>query len=541
MTDRHTACFNRAANIERLQTPVDVLVIGGGATGLGTALDAATRGYRTALIEAMDFAKATSSRSTKLAHGGVRYLQSGNIALVREALYERAVMRRNAPHLVHDLAFVLPTFSALETAYYAAGLTAYQLLAAGATFGSSRILGRRAVLDRVPNLDGRRLRGGVEYHDGQFDDARFAIALARTAAKRGAVIANYVRAERFIQDSGRINGVVAFDVETGAEFSIRASVVVNATGIFVDALRSLDRRDVRPLLALSRGTHIVLDREVLGGDRALIIPKTDDGRVLFAIPWHDRVVVGTTDIPATFPELDPSPSDAEITYLITHVNRYLRTPIARADVRASFAGLRPLVNGKATATAKLSREHYIETSRSGLITVTGGKWTTYRRMAQDVVDAVCAHGALPQRPCITATLPLHGSPATADSVASGGAEALRVYGTDATALANIVRDDSSAAAKLHERLPYTRAHVIFAVRAEMARTVDDVLARRTRALFLDEAASIAAAPEVARILRAERNESTLWVDRQIADFSAVAKRSEAPAPEPLVTDRRPRS
>jgi glycerol-3-phosphate dehydrogenase len=524
--------MERSANIAKLrETALDVLVIGGGATGLGAAVDATTRGYRTGLIEAADFAKATSSRSTKLVHGGVRYLQSGEIGLVREALHERSVMRRNAPHLVHDLAFVLPTFGLIETAYYAAGLTAYDLLAGRSGFGRSRILSRGGALERVPNLAARRLRGGVEYHDGQFDDARLAIALARTAADHGAAVANYVRAERFICETGRIVGVEATDAETGEAFPIRAKVIVNATGIFVDALRSRDQPGVAALLALSRGAHLVFDRAVLGGDSAVMIPKTDDGRVLFAIPWHDRVVVGTTDVPVDRADLDPSPSTAETDYIIEHINRYLTAPVSRGDVRASFAGLRPLVNRKATAsTAKLSREHYIETSPSGLITVTGGKWTTYRRMAQDVVDAIGAHGALPARACVTAHTPLHGTDPTEPVQRQTGHErdrTLRVYGTDTRAIDALIAGDSALGERLDQRLPYTRAHVVYAARAEMARTVDDVLARRTRALFLDEAASLAAAPEVARILAAERNEPPQWIESQIGNFTGIARRSEA--------------
>ncbi|MGD0475765.1 MAG: glycerol-3-phosphate dehydrogenase/oxidase [Candidatus Velthaea sp.] len=522
--------LDRAASVTRLESePFDLLVVGGGATGLGTAVDAALRGYRTALIEAADFAKATSSRSTKLVHGGVRYLQSGEIGLVREALHERTLLRSNAPHLVHDLGFVLPTFDAFATAYYAAGLTAYDLLAGRSDFGRSRILGKSGVLARVPNVDGQRLFGGVEYHDGQFDDARLAIALARTAAENGAVVANYVRAERFVYDCGRIAGVVAADLETGIELTIRATVVVNATGIFVDTLRALDVPDAPPLLALSRGTHLVFDRAVLGADWALMIPKTDDGRVLFAIPWHDRVVVGTTDIPAERAELDPTPAAAEIDYLLEHLNRYVHAPVGRSDIRAAFAGLRPLVNHSAVATtAKLSREHTIETSTTGLITVTGGKWTTYRRMAQDVVDAAGARGTLPPRPCVTAQTLLHGAGTNAEVIRlQPAADALRVYGTDAPEIDALAAADPALAVKLDDRLPYTRAHAVYAVRAEMARTVDDVLARRTRALFLDEAASLAAAPDVARIIGAERGMPAEWIAAEIAGFGTIARGTEA--------------
>ena len=490
--------MNREAMIARLREPCDVLIIGGGATGLGAAVDAVTRGYRTALIEAVDFAKATSSRSTKLIHGGVRYLQSGDISLVREALLERTILRANAPHLVIDLPFIVPSYRWYESLYYFVGLQFYDALAGRSSFGRSRHLSRRETLTRMPGLDARGLQGASLYHDGQFDDARLAIALARTAADHGAAVANYVRADRLIYERDRVCGAVARDLETGEEFEIRARAVINATGIFADELRRADDPSLSPLLSLSRGTHVVFPRSVFDTRDALLVPKTDDGRVLFAIPWHEHVLVGTTDVEVPNAELDPAPSSAEIDYIISHLNRYLSRPVDRTMMLSTFAGLRPLVNRHAASTAKLSREHVVETSRSGLVTIAGGKWTTYRKMAQDTIDAVPAASGLPVAPCRTANLPLHGE--------------------DPEALRGIVDENPSLSEVLHPRLRYTKAEIVFATRYEMARTVDDALSRRTRSLFLDIEAAVDAAPIVAALLAADLGRSAQWQAEQVALF-----------------------
>jgi len=494
--------MNRAAALARLANErFDVVVIGGGATGLGAAVDAASRGYATALIEAGDFAGATSSRSTKLIHGGVRYLQQGNVALVRESLRERAALRRNAPHLVRDRTFVVPAYHWAALPYYGAGLAAYDLLAGRSGFSRSRVVSAAGARALIPALAARSLRGAVVYHDGQFDDARLAISLARTAVDHGAAVANYVRAVAFVYDAdGRIDGVEALDRESGARFVVRAQVAINATGIFADALRGLDAPGTAPLLTFSRGSHVVVDAAALGdAAAALLVPKTSDGRVLFAIPWHDRVLIGTTDVPVPAAERDPHPSDDEIAYLLDTVNRYLVTPLRLGDVRATFAGLRPLVNRRAVTTAKQSREHVVEVATSGLVTITGGKWTTYRRMAEDAVDAAARSAALPAAPSQTATLALHGAIGDAEQLP----DHLRVYGSDAAQLAELVRTDPSLGEPLHADLPYTGAEVVYAVRHEMARTVDDVLARRTRARFLDAAAARESTPRAAALIARE--------------------------------------
>jgi glycerol-3-phosphate dehydrogenase len=463
-------------NFAALDDAFDVVVIGGGATGLGTAVDAVSRGYKTALVEAADFANATSSRSTKLIHGGVRYLAEGDIHLVREALRERATLRKNAPHLVHDLGFICPAYRWYEAPYYFAGLRAYDLLAGAEKFGRSRYLSARDTLERLPALNSQGLRGSIRYHDGQFDDARLAISLARTAIDLGAVVLNYARAVAFERDGDRLAGVRVRDEETGSEVSARARVVVNAGGIFSDELRRLDDPAARRLLKLSRGSHIVVPRDVFPGEDALLVPKTDDGRVLFIIPWLGHVLIGTTDIPEERPLLDPVPTEEEIDYLLRHAARYLAQPVTRSQITAAFCGVRPLVDDAATTTLRLSREHIVETSRSGLVTIAGGKWTTYRQMAQDTIDVALKVGRLAPARCRTHDLPLH------ESMLPG------------------------TGAKLHPNLPYTEDDVVYAALHEMARTVDDVLGRRTRALFLDAKASAACAPRVGQLLAHARED-----------------------------------
>ena len=530
------ARLNRDAALQRLADErFDVLVIGGGATGLGAAVDAAARGYRTALVEAEDFAAGTSSRSTKLIHGGVRYLQRGDIGLVREALRERTALLRNAPHLVTARELVIPAYGAFEIAYYGAGLAAYDLLAGPSGLPSSRIVSAAYARARIPALDSRRLRGAVAFYDGLFDDARLAITLARTAADRGAVVANYVRVERFLYDaSGRIEGVAAIDGESDAQLLLRARVTINATGIFADAVRALDDPAAPKLLALSRGSHVVVPPHALGDpSSALLVPKTSDGRVLFAIPWYAHVVVGTTDVPTDAPVLDPSPSAGEIAYILATVNRYLTRPLAPQDVVATFAGLRPLVARKHAATAKLSREHAVDVSRSGLVTVAGGKWTTYRTMAEDVVDAASRTAGLTPAPSQTEYLPLHGAVADVESEAAlrvhlNGCETLRPYGSDAHALLRLIASDPALGEPLDARLPYSGAEVVYAVREEMARTVEDVLARRTRSLFLDQHAARASAPRVAALMASELGRDECWISGQVVAFDEVAARRAVP-------------
>ncbi|HTV16813.1 MAG TPA: glycerol-3-phosphate dehydrogenase/oxidase [Acidobacteriaceae bacterium] len=515
---------NRSALFASLEDRFDVLVIGGGATGLGIAVDAATRGYRTALVEAGDFAQATSSRATKLAHGGVRYLATGQIHLVREALRERATMLRAAPHLARPLEFVLPVYRRWQLPYYGAGLKLYDRMAGRATLGPTRMLGAQGAAELVPGLARAGLRGGVAYWDAQFNDARLALALARTASDHGAVVVNYAGCEGLLYESGRVAGAEVRDVETGAASTVRAKTVINAAGIFSDEVRRMDEAQAAPTLALSRGTHIVVRAEALGGKSAMIVPKTPDGRVIFAVPWEGRIVIGTTDVPVARAAMEPGHTGGEIDYLLETVARYLERPVEHGDIVAVYSGLRPLVSGKGAATSRLSREHAIRASASGLISVTGGKWTTYRKMAEDALDFATAQKMLTAAPCRTESLRLHG--ATEGNKADGGN--LAEYGSDAAEVRALMTENADLAERMDPEMPYTMAQAVHAVRAEWARTVEDVLSRRTRALLVDARAAVRAAPRVAKIVARELGRDEDWAAAQARAFAELARRYYLP-------------
>jgi glycerol-3-phosphate dehydrogenase len=501
-------------------------VVGGGATGVGVALDAAARGYAVALFEQSDFGKGTSSRSTKLVHGGVRYLQQGNISLVMDALKERGLLLRNAPHIVRDLQFVVPNYQWWEAPFYGLGLKVYDVLAGRFGFGRSQLLSREEVLRLIPTLEQDGLRGGVKYHDGQFDDSRLLVNLAQTAVERGACLLNYARVVRLDKDaSGYVDALQVRDEESGEEHAVAARCVVNATGPFCDAVRRLDDRAAAPLISPSQGVHIVLPREFLPGDAAIMVPHTRDGRVMFAIPWHGHVIVGTTDTPIPEVSLEPQPMGSEVDFILETASGYLERRPDRGDILSVFTGIRPLVKeGGAAATATLSRDHKIQISGSGLLTITGGKWTTYRRMAEDCVDhaAVLAH--LEDRPCVTRELPIHGHDAEAERFG-----ALAVYGSDAEGLRALMAERPELAEPLHGALPVNGAQVVWAARHEMARTVDDVLARRTRALCLDTAAAVAMAPAAARLLAGELGRDERWARGQVEEFGRIARGYVVPA------------
>ncbi|MGA2726411.1 MAG: glycerol-3-phosphate dehydrogenase/oxidase [Terracidiphilus sp.] len=499
------------------QRPWDIAVIGGGATGMGVAVDAAARGLDVVLVEGHDFGKGTSSRSTKLVHGGVRYLEQGNVPLVMSALKERGLLRQNAPHLVHDLAFVVPNYSWWEAPFYGIGLKLYDLLAGKYGFGASKLLTKEETLERLPALEPEELRGGVIYFDGQFDDARLLIHLAMTAADHGATLLNYCPAIGLLRDAeGYINGVTARDKESGEALTIPARIVVNATGVFTDAIRRMADDAAEQLVVTSQGIHLVFDRSFLKGDTALMVPRTPDGRVLFVIPWHGHAVAGTTDTPLDAPSLEPRPLDEEIEFILETAGRYLSRPPTRADVLAVYVGLRPLVKGEGKTSA-LSRDHVIHVDTSGLLSITGGKWTTYRHMAEDCVDHAITLGRLRDEPCPTRNLRIHGY--LQDSGALGD---LEVYGSDAAEIRALAQDPNLAT-QLHRALPYIAAEVVWAARNEMARTVEDVLARRTRALFLNAAAASAMAEPVAKLLAGELGHDAAWVAAQVSDFQALAQ------------------
>jgi glycerol-3-phosphate dehydrogenase len=499
----------------------DVAVVGGGATGLGVALDAAARGFSVVLLESHDFAKGTSSRATKLVHGGVRYLAQGNIALVREALHERSTLLHNAPHLAQPLAFVMPSYKFWETPFYGAGLKAYDALAGKAGLGSTEFLSRSETLACLPTLRQEGLKGGVKYWDGQFDDARLALALARTAASRGALVVNYCPVDTLVHTAGKVTGLHCHDSETGRAFELKARCVINATGVWVDALRQQDGaaigRPVKAMVAPSQGVHIVVDREFLPGSHALMVPKTADGRVLFGVPWLGKLILGTTDTPRGDLALEPRPFQEELDFILGESARYLARAPQLADIRSMWVGLRPLVkppDEDGQDTKKLSREHTVLASASGLVTVTGGKWTTYRAMAEDVLQVCFDRGLLPGVAAgVTTNLQLvgGGGPAAGQRPISEP-QGLHSYGSEQ----GDVRDLPGATHLLGGGL--TEAMVRFAARREYARTVEDVLARRWRMLFLDASLAGSLAPQVGAILREETG-----ADARVADFQALAK------------------
>ena len=495
----------------------DVLVLGGGATGLGTALESASRGYRTLLIEKHDFAKGTSSRSTKLVHGGVRYLEQMNLTLVLDALRERGYMLRNAPHIVHPLDFVVPVYTWFGLPYYGIGLKVYEWLSGKLSFGPSKMLSVKETIAHLPTIRQDGLKGGILYRDGQFDDARYAISLLRTFEDAGGTAINYFGATGLIKQNGKTIGVHARDTETGNTTDILAKVVINATGAFTEELLRMDVPSEESLLTISQGSHFVLNRSFMPAANALMIPKTSDGRVLFAIPWHDHLVVGTTDEAVPSSSLEPHSLLKEREFLADHIHKFLGATVKPTDVLSMWSGLRPLVREGSGSSSKLSRDHKVLISPSGLITVTGGKWTTYRRMGQDAIDKAAPLAHLAASPSRTADMPLYGA-LPAAQIASLP-ESDRVYGSDFAALNALAAPDEL----LHPDLPYRAREVIWAARYEMARTVEDILARRTRALFLNARAAQQMAPTVAALLAQELNRDEAWQQQQVRAFEAIAE------------------
>jgi glycerol-3-phosphate dehydrogenase len=516
--------MNRAEMLGRAverREPWDMVIVGGGAVGMGVAVDAASRGYEVLLVEQHDFGKGTSSRSTKLVHGGVRYLEQGAVSLVMEALKERGLLRQNAPHLVTDLAFVVPNYEWWEAPFYGIGLKVYDLLAGRYGFGGSEILSKDETLARLPTIKTEGLRGGVVYYDGQFDDARLLINLAATAVEQGAVTLNYTPATALTFDADRfVDGIVARDLESGQEFRAPARVVINAAGPYSDLVRRLAHPDAEALIAPSQGIHLVFDGSFLPGGNAIMVPHTTDGRVMFAIPWHGHTVVGTTETPISDIALEPVPLDEEIEFIIETAGRYLQRPITRADVLSVFVGIRPLVrSGSGGKTASLSRDHTIHIDPSGLVTIAGGKWTTYRHMAEDGVDYAATLARLPEKPCVTKNLNVHGFHRQAHNFG-----ALSVYGSDALLIQDLIRSEPALGKPLHSALSTCGAEVVWAARVEMARAVEDVLARRTRVLFLNARAAIDMAPETARLLARELGRDEAWQTQQVEAFRSLAER-----------------
>ena len=510
--------MKRSVHLKKVNSkkkPWDVLIIGGGASGLGAAVDAASRGYRTLLLEKNDFAKGTSSRSTKLVHGGVRYLQNGDISLVIEALKERGIMRKNAPHLVQDLSFVIPSYDWWNSPFYGIGLKIYDMMAGNLGLGPSTLLDREETIELIPNVKKKGLRGGVIYHDGQFDDARMAVSLAQTAENHGASLLNYFGVKGLLKEGDMVTGVRAQDELSGEEIEISAKVVINATGVFSDEILQMDQPDSRKLIVPSQGVHIVLDQSFLNGPHAIMVPHTTDGRVLFAVPWNDYVVVGTTDTLIEAPNEEPTALEEEIEFILENAGAYMTKQPTRADVKSVFSGLRPLAapEDNGSATKEISRHHKITVSTSGLVSILGGKWTTYRKMSEDLINTAQSVGGLPERACITHSLPIHGYDYNSD-----WSNPMHVYGTD---IDKINALDKEGNISLSEAVHLTKNQIIWAVREEMAMTVEDVLARRTRTLFLNAAEAKNLAAQVAQIMAEEMEEDQNWIENQIENFTTL--------------------
>ncbi len=507
------------SRIEERTEPWDLLVIGGGATGVGIAVDAASRGYDLLLLEQSDFGKGTSSRSTKLVHGGVRYLQQGNIALVMEALKERGILRDNAPHLVHDLAFIVPSYDWWEAPFYGIGLKVYDLLAGRYGFGPSRILSKEETLKRIPTIRREGLRGGIIYYDGQFDDARLLINLVRTATSQGAVLLNYAPVIEFTKGRrGFLEGVIFKDAETNTEYEVRAKVVINATGPFTDSLRQMDDPDALPMIMPSQGIHLIFDKSFLPGKSAIMVPHTRDGRVMFALPYLGVTLVGTTDTPISEVLLEPCALEEEIEFVLETAGAYLEKVPSRDDILSLFTGIRPLVKmGDDKNTAALSRDHTIHISKSGLLTIAGGKWTTYRRMAKDCVNYAADLSGLVPRPCVTERLNIHGFHRSVDRFGD-----LAIYGSDGPEIQDFLRADPARKAFLHPDMRIRAGEVIWAVRFEAARTIDDFLARRTRSLLLNARAAREMSLKVATLMAGELGQDQEWVNRQVEEFHRIS-------------------
>jgi glycerol-3-phosphate dehydrogenase len=517
--------MNREKAIEMLAAndkEFDFVIIGGGATGIGIALEAATRGYSAILLEKSDFTKSTSSKSTKLVHGGVRYLAQGDLALVREACVERGRLLNNAPHLVRNQSFVIPTFGLFDELMYTVGLTFYDLLAGKYSLGRSLRVSKKKTIEKLPTINQQKISAGVVYHDGQFDDSRLAINALQTAVEHGAIAANYMQVNNIKKDeNGFACGVVALDIESGKEYTINGKAVINATGVFADDILQMDSPGQRKTIRPSQGIHLVLDKSFLPSDYALMIPKTDDGRVLFAVPWHDKIVVGTTDTPINSPSLEPVALEEEIKFILSTMAKYLTKAPSRSDVLSIFAGLRPLAAPKHenSKTKEISRSHKITITTSQLFTMIGGKWTTFRRMAQDMIDKVEKTKGWARTKTVTKNLKLHGYQQAIDLN-----DPLYFYGSDKEQLIDMMEKDSETKQLLSSRLNIYAAQVIWAVRYEMARTVEDFLSRRVRALLLDAREAMLVAPKVATVMAAEMGKDVEWEKEQVKEFEKVASK-----------------
>lgn len=501
----------------------DFIVIGGGASGLGSALDATSRGFKTLLIESHDFAKATSSRSTKLVHGGVRYLAQGDIGLVKEALKERGLLAQNAAHVVKNQSFIIPNYTWWGGIYYKIGLSIYDFLAGKLSLGRTQYISKSKTVSKLPTIEQKNLMSGVVYQDGQFDDARLAINLAQTIIEKGGSAINYLKVINLLKnDSGKISGVLAEDQFTQKQYEIRAKVVINATGVFTNDILNMNNPKHGKLVVPSQGIHLVLDKSFLKSDDAIMIPKTSDGRVLFVVPWHDRALVGTTDTLLESESFEPRALEEEINFVLTTARQYLSKKPTREDVKSVFAGLRPLAapEGEGKSTKEVSRSHKVITSDTGLVSIIGGKWTTYRKMAEDTINKAMEIHQLGITTSKTENLSIHGN-MKADLV--DRSSHLYVYGSDIPSIKKLQESNPAYSQKIHPEHPFTVAEIIWAVRYEMAETIEDVLARRVRMLFLDARAAIDSAHKVASVIAQERGLSQEWAQQQEKEFIELAK------------------
>jgi glycerol-3-phosphate dehydrogenase len=502
--------MERGSMLEQLTKDAiwDMVIIGGGATGVGCAIDAASRGYKTILVEQFDFAKGTSSKSTKLVHGGVRYLEQGNIKLVMEALRERGHLLKNAAHLTHVQAFIIPVFSLWEQLFYTIGLKIYDILSGTLSLGKTKLLSKNQTIQQIPSINAEKLYGGVLYYDGQFDDSLLCVEMAQTAVQLGATALNYCKASNFIKDDkGKIIGLVVEDALNKKTYQVKTKVVINATGVFTNAVMQLDDAHKHEFVSPSQGIHLVVDNKYFSGTAAMMIPKTSDGRVLFAVPWHQKVILGTTDTPVNTINIEPKPLNEEVEFILNHFNKYCATSITRNEVLSVYVGLRPLVNNKNSKakTAQLSRAHSLTVSDSGLVTITGGKWTTYRSMAQDAVNNAVFVAKLERKKCITTNLPIGNLISRLEIVNQ------------------LKNTDPVLSELIHPKYLFIKAEIIYAIRNQMAMTLEDVLARRIRLLFLDARVAIAVAPMVASIMAKELNKDADWTAAQVNGFNLLAK------------------
>lgn len=516
--------FNRNEALKNLhkQDEWDIVIIGGGATGLGSALDAASRGYKTLLIEKYDFAKGTSSKSTKLVHGGVRYLANGDVKLVFSALKERGLIFKNAPHVSFVQSFVIPSYSLFNKLKFLIGLKIYDWMAGSLRIGKSTLLNKNEVVSKLPKIKTKGLKGGIQYFDGQFDDSRLALNIGQTAAQFDATLLNYAEATAIHKDdNGIVNGLTILDRENNNSYTVKAKAIINATGIFVDDILKLDTPQHKNIVRPSQGSHIVIDKKFLGNEDALMIPETSDGRVLFGVPWHGKVLLGTTDTPLNEHQIEPRPLEEEIQFILTTAEQYLDTPPTRKDVLSVFAGLRPLAaptSGNENSTKEISRDHKLIKGKSNLITITGGKWTTYRKMAEETINMAIEVGKLSNKSCKTTDLHLHGY--TLEKHPGHW----QVYGSDFNKIQELAKNNPVLAERLHPNYEYIAAEVVWACHHEMISKVEDFLARRIRLLLLDAKASLAIAPKVAAIMAQELNKDQEWINKEVDSYSKLVAR-----------------